>query len=156
MTDPALRDVSDSRRLLFRRHRDQAKRRYLKAVLLLVAAVLAGVVIGVGGALLYLKNRYHHRPPRPDAVAGIMLERMRGLMTLDSDEESRLRIIIDSHMNEVDAIRRQSFGEFRAVIDRMNEEMVEVIGPERHAKWKAYTEKRFGRKHGDDRDGGEK
>ncbi|MCD8140797.1 MAG: hypothetical protein LUE17_13635 [Planctomycetaceae bacterium] len=146
MTDHTLKQVSDSQRIIVSHHAKREKKRYAKAILLLLLAVLAGVVIGVGGTLVYIKNKFHRRPPSPDAVAEMLTRHMHEAVTLQGDEDSRIRDIIDDHMSEVDAMRRSTFRDFRTVMDRMNQQIAEVLGPERYALWVKERERRFGKR----------
>lgn len=144
--------VSESQRLI-RQHHASHKKQYAKAILLILVAVVAGVVIGVGGTVLYFKNKMHRVPPHPKAIGEAMLEHMHGLMTLNPDEEARVRVIIDEHVGEVEAMRKESFQNIRDVFTRMHGKLETVLGPERMKIWQADREKRFGdkRKYGDRR-----
>ncbi len=144
--------VSDSQRLVRQQYAVHQRRRYAKAVLFLLVAVVAGMVIGAGGTLVYVKNKMYRLPPNPRAIGAAMLDHMRGLMTLTPDEESAVKGIIDEHVGEVDALRKSSFATIRGVFSRMNGEIEAVIGPERMKVWRDDKEKRYGRRHlGDNR-----
>lgn len=145
MTDDSLTPTSGSRRVIVE-HQHARKKRCAKAILLFVVAFLAGIVIGVGGTLLFLKNRFHRRPPKPPEVAAMITKHMREVIALSPEEEVKVTAIIDEHMNEVDAMRRATFGSFRTVIDRMNDQISEVIGSERFEKWDKDKKSRFGKR----------
>ena len=148
MTEHTLKQASDSQRFISRKHQAREKKRYAKAILLLLLAVLAGVVIGVGGTLLYVKSKFHRRPPKADAVAAMVVGCIRESVTLNPEEERRLTAIVDERMQEVDALRRSSFDTFRNAMQQMNEQIAEVLGPERNAKWAVDKEKFFGKRAG--------
>lgn len=146
MTDNMLKQASESQRTILRQHQAREKKRYFKAVLLLLLAVFAGVAIGVGGTVLYMRDKFRRRPPSPEAVADMVVGRMREAIPLKPEEETRLHGVIDEHMREVDAFRRANFDNFRAVMDRMNARIAEVVGPERNATWNNAKEKYFGKR----------
>lgn len=146
MSEHTLKAASDSQRFISRKHQAREKKRYVKAILLLLLAVLAGVAIGVGGTLLFIRDKFHRRPPKADAVAQMVVGRMRESVTMNPDEERRLTAIVDERMREVDAMRRSSFDSFRDIMERMNEQITEVLGPERTAKWEVDKEKFFGKR----------
>lgn len=131
-------------------HNARTGRRYAKAVGLMLLAVLAGVVIGVACSVLYFNKRMHRPPPKGEAIAKSIVNRIDSLVKLSPDEERRLTVIADARMKEVDAIRRNSFGEMRKVFDTMSGEIAEVIGPERAKVWNEYRDKRWGDKRGRD------
>ncbi len=126
--------LSESKRLLAR-HNAIHGRRCWKALALLALAVLAGAVIGAGGTIVYFKKKMHKVPPRPDAIAGAMMERMQALVAVDPGESEQLKGIINSHMREIEVIRKGSFQEIRGICKRMDEEVAKVLGPERAGKW---------------------
>ena len=144
--------VSDSQRLIRQHYAVNQRWRYAKAVLFLLVAVAAGVVIGAGGTLVYVKNKMYRLPPNPEAIGAAMLDHMRGLVALTPDEEAAVKGIIGEHVGEVDALRRSSFATIRGVFRRMNEKIEVVIGPERMKIWRDDKEKRYGRKHSRHRD----
>ena len=123
-------------------HNAARKRRYAKAVALILVAVLAGVIIGVGGAVLFLNKKMHRVPPRPEAIADAMINRVGELVTITPDEDARLRVIAHEHMNEVDEIREQSFEDMHVVFRRMNDQVDTLLGPERAKVWKEYRDRR--------------
>ncbi len=133
--------VSESKRLLARHHAIHG-RRYWKALALLTLAVFAGVVIGVGGTVLYFQKKMHWVPPRPDAIAGAMLERMQSLVNVNPQEGEQLKGIINSHMREVEEVRKGSFREIRGVCKRMDAEVAKVLGSDRAKIWELDKEKR--------------
>lgn len=130
-------------------HNARTGRRYAKATALMLLAVLAGVIIGVGCTVLYFNNRMHRPPPRGDAIAAAIMKRLDELVKLTPDEERRLREITDVRMKEVDGIRKGSFADIRRVFDVMHGEIGEVIGPERAKVWTEYRDKRWRNKRRD-------
>ena len=89
-----------------------------------------------------------------DAIAEAMIGRMHEMFGLEGDEETRLKEIIHRNMQGVEGIRKGSFKEIRGVFRKMNGELGEVLGPERHNQRNDDRDKRFGRKrrHKDDPD----
>ncbi len=139
-------DVSESRRHIARHHATHGRRRYLKAGAFLLLAMLAGFAIGVGSTVLYIKDKMHRVPPSPDAIEDAMVGRMQTLLGISPDEEEKLRDVIDSHMEKVEDIRRDSFDSIRDVFREMDSQFLDILGPDRHRVWKEEREKRFHRK----------
>ncbi|MDR1744431.1 MAG: hypothetical protein LBS30_01610 [Planctomycetota bacterium] len=144
-------ETTTSQRLIRQQHAAR-KKRYAQAVALIVLAVLAGVVIGVGGTVLHFRNTMHRIPPRPKAIGDAMIGHMRGLIATTPEEERRVREVIDSHLEEVDAMRRESFRAIREVFGRMDAPLESILGPDRMKIWREDRERRFSRKHRDMRD----
>lgn len=124
------------------RHAPGKRTGYGKALLLLLLAVLAGVIIGFGGAVIYFEKKMYRMPPRPDALATAIVDRLDSLVQLNPDERKRLAVIADTYMQEVESVRKKSFEEIRGVLDKMHGEVGEVVGPERAKIWKDYRDKR--------------
>lgn len=148
--NPEESKVSESQRLITRMHATQNKR-YAKAVLLILIAMAAGIVIGAGGAVVYMKKHFHRVPPKPEAIAQAMMEHMHSILKVAPDEETRIKEIIDKHMTEAEQIRKKSFADSRPVFEKMNAAIEEVLGPERFKVWdddkvRRWGDKKLGRK----------
>lgn len=141
MNTPPDIPVAESQRLIAKHHVPQG-RRYAKAVALMALAVLAGIIIGVGGTVLYFNKKLHRVPPRPDAIAQAIVNRLRELVALTPDEEKSVQAIVDVRMKEVDDIRKNSFQDIRDAFDNLDEDLTPIIGAERVQKWKDYKEMR--------------
>lgn len=140
--------VSESQRFVME-HRAARKRRYLKAVILIAVAVLAGFVMGVGASIIFSKGRFHRIPPNPRAIGVKMIEHLKGVVTLSDDEEKRIVEIMENHVANVEALRDASRDAYIGMMD----DVESVLGPERAKAWKEYKEKTFKPrgKHGRDR-----
>lgn len=121
------------------------RRTYLKAGLFLFLAIIAGMVIGVGVTLLFIKSRMHMQMPKADQIGRSVLKRLRETVELTDDEKSRLEEIILSHMIEVDKVRTESLNAISLEFDEMNEQVDEILGPERSAKWEADKRQHYGK-----------
>lgn len=140
-TEPDDMTVSDSQRLIARNHAKQT-RRWVKAVALLLAAVAAGVVIGVGGTILFFDKKMHRVPPKPDAIVDAMVNRIRELTNATDDEAARMKEVLDQHMDEIDEMRRKYFADTRRMFENMDTEVDAIIGVERGKIWREYKKKR--------------
>lgn len=144
--------VAESQRLIARHHASQGKR-YAKAVALMALAVLAGIIIGAGGTVLFFNKKLHRVPPRPDAIAQAIVNRLQELVTLTPEEEAKVQAIVDARMKEVDTVRKNSFRDIRGVFESMDDDLKPILGPERLQVWKDYKEKRAKEKRRPRRDG---
>lgn len=133
---------TESQRIVTRLNASQ-KRRYAKGVGFLLVAVAAGIVIGVGGSIVYFKNAYHRVPPTPEAIAQAMLEHMHRLLNLKPEEESKITEIIYRHLDEVDTLRDESRENTREVFQRMNGEIETVVGSDRYKIWDEFKQKNW-------------
>lgn len=122
-----------------------ARRRYLLAVLLLALTLLAGAVIGVSLTVVYFEKR-PPRPPRPEDVGKALVDRMSEFLALSEKETKDLRAVVDRRMKVVKEIRDESWLAIREEFDALSEEVRELVGGERYAKWEAERNKRFGDK----------
>ena len=134
--------LSDSQRLLARHHAVQ-KRRWIKAIAFVSLFVAAGVVIGVGGTLLFFKNKMHRVPPKRDAIVASMVEKMGERVTLTRDEEKRLGELMEGYFDEIEDVRKESFQSVKAIFKRMDQGIESILGPERFKVWYDYKEKKM-------------
>ena len=134
--------LSDSQRLLARRHAVR-KRRWVKAVAFVLLFIVAGGVIGVGATLLYVRNKMHRVPPKRDAIVASMVEKMGERVPLTKDEEKRLTDLMEGYFDEIEDVRKESFQSVKAIFKRMDESIESVLGPERFKVWYEYKEKKM-------------
>lgn len=122
------------------------KKRFAKAACLLLLAVLAGVVIGVGGTILYFQSSTKSKRGT-SAIADAMMRRLGGLVTLTPEESARVRAVVDSRLEKIAELRKRRFKEIRQVFLDMDAPMEEIIGKNRMDVWKAYRSERFERRN---------
>lgn len=142
MNQDSAMNLSDSRRLIALR-RGARKRRWIRGVLFVALFVVIGFIIGVGSTLVYVKDRMHRLPPRRDAIAAAMLEKMREHVDVTPDEEERLTALLQGHFDEIEAVRNKSFESVRGVFREMDASIESVLGPERFKTWYDYKEQRL-------------
>jgi hypothetical protein len=100
--------------------------RLLTAVLL-VATFAAGTVAGAGLCRWLGPGR---PPPPPPMVAGIPL----GELGLSEEQQHKALAIMERHRPELDAILRETFPKVRAINERMERELAEVLTAEQRAR----------------------
>lgn len=146
MSSDANATSTSSARISARLHKPAAsrRRRYLKAGLLLLFALIAGIAIGVSSTLMYFKNKFPRKRPTTEEVAQGILERMEKSVALTPDEHDKIAGIIKFHMNEVDRVRKESFNVLFDEMDKMSDNIAEILGPERNDVWEADKDKHFG------------
>ncbi len=128
-------------------HRAGGKPRYWLAVLLLLLAVAAGVVIGVGGTIVYFDRKTFPARPKTEEIPGLIISRMREFFPVDSEEEGKLEGVIRSRLGEVARIRDTSRNDIREQFEGMGGEMERILGPDRYKTWDDYRKKRMGESH---------
>lgn len=152
---PPAADTRTSARLSHRRHAHaKGWKSWLVAGLCLLLVLAAGVVIGVGATVIYFERR-DFRPPRPAEVGKTILDRMGDTVSLSSDERTRISDMIDARMATVESLRTESLERIRGEFDEMRNDIDEVLGPARSAKWEEEVKKRMGerKRHRRGRDG---
>ena len=112
-------------------------KRKLGAVLALIAAFALGGVAGGFGMKSYMLSRFaeHFGGPPGRARMGFRLEAMTRTLDLNEAQRSKLQQIFDKHEDE----RRQVFSrcepEHRALRDKVDAEIREVLTPEQRRKY---------------------
>lgn len=131
-----------------RRHsHSKGWRTYLVAAVCLFLALAAGVVIGVGGTIIYFKRR-DFTPPPPDRLGKTILDNLKATVDLSAAENDRISAMVEARMLEVERLRRESLDRIRGEFDDMRDDIDDVLGPDRSAKWEEYVKRRMGeRKH---------
>lgn len=131
--------VSDRRTGHYHPRRQTGKRRLL-SLFAALALVALGAVIGCGLTIIYFRNNMTPRPPQPDEMADRILTRMHRTFPVEADEDAEIRRIVLERMTEIKELRRSSFRAIREQFDGMNDDLLQVLGPDRHQKWKNVVE----------------
>lgn len=100
----------------------------LLSALLLVATFAAGAVTGAG-ILRFLgppPGPPHHGPGAPPMFAPLPLEELE----LSADQKTKIRAILERHRPELEAILQESFPKVRAVNDKVEKEVRDVLSEE--------------------------
>ncbi len=122
----------------------RARRGYLKAAVLLLLALCAGIVIGASGTFIYVKQTMRRSPPKAEQLGKSIMTRMSERVALSGDEKRQIESIIDSHMEIVEAIRQETIDQIRGEFDTMNDSIDTVLGAERSQQWEADKKHRYG------------
>lgn len=126
----------------------RGRRPYLFAGVLLVIALLAGIVIGAGGAVIFFERRGRPKPPSPEEVGRKLAKDVGGFVDLNETEREQLRVAIVARMQKVADIRKQSWDDIQEQFDALSYETEDIIGSERYQKWEAERDRRQMEKRG--------
>lgn len=121
------------------------RRSRLLAVVLFLATLTVGAVIGAGAAVIYMKEK-RPRPPSPEQVGESIMARMSASIDMSESEKAELRKAVFEHMEKVAAIRKKSWDDIRDQFDAMQDDVVDLLGPERYEVWEAARDQRLGGK----------
>ena len=112
---------------------DAVSTRWIAAVVV-AAAFVAGVLVGVAGAHFFL---LHHRPRVPHRAAHFMVERLDRRLDLSDEQEKKIEAIIQRRHERMNAIWSESRPRVRAEIEAANAEIAQVLSPEQRTKFEA-------------------
>ncbi len=115
------------------------RRLHLWTALVLVAVFAGGVATGVGASWA-LRPPPHGRPGRPPAGGG--LPPFVGELGLSAEQQARVRAIVEGHRGEMEAAIRDAFPRVRAIQDRVDGEIREVLTPEQAARFDSLRSRR--------------
>lgn len=119
------------------------------AVVVVIAAFLAGVVAGVGGEFAWLVH--NHRLPRPGSrnMTQRLVDRLDRELHFDAKQRTSVTTIIESHRTRIDATWSSVRPQVEKEIDATNAEIEKVLTPEQREKFKALQVKMRSRsRHG--------
>jgi hypothetical protein len=95
---------------------------------------IAGVTTGCLFGALHLKKRHIIGPPHSGDVAGRMREHLRKALDLSAEQEATIRPIVDATSAKLEAIRIESAGRVRAVMEESKREIAPQLNPEQQKK----------------------
>ena len=103
------------------------------AALLIVAALIAGIVVGVAGDRAWM--HWHRNAPRPPRLDRLV-EHFDRTLGLTPQQHDSVKQIIDRHRQRIEAISASIRPQMRQEIDAMNAEIEKVLNPEQQKKFR--------------------
>jgi Spy/CpxP family protein refolding chaperone len=114
-----------------------------------IAAFLAGILVGVAGDHLYL---IHGGRLSPRHAAGFsadrMTERLAGELDLSSQQKTQVQQIIERHRAIIDSTMKSVRPQIRKELDATNAEIETILTPEQRARFANFRMK-IGSRHRD-------
>jgi len=115
-------------------------RRTWPMVVLGLVIVVSGAVIGAGTTVLLLKDRLA-RPPSPgERSTDRIVEDLRGRYDLTDEQARKVREIMASSMDALEAIHRDAQSRAEASREKLRTEMKKVLTPEQFQRWELQFE----------------
>lgn len=121
------------------------------AVVVVIAAFLAGVVAGVGGEFAWLvhNRRILPRPGGSRNATQRLVERLDRELHFDAKQRTSVTTIIESHRKNIDATWSSVRPQVEKEIDATNAEIEKLLTPDQREKFKALQAKMRSRsRHG--------
>ena len=100
-----------------------------------VVILLAGVVIGVGGAMVYYEAE---KPPRPTGIEHLRRRNFPNLkeeLQLTEAQDKEIKEIFQAHMKNLQEIRMEGRKRIGTEMNSLNKKVLEVLTDEQDAKW---------------------
>ena len=124
-------------------------------VLAMLGIFAAGTVIGGFGTTAWRRHARSHLTAREYSERHF--QHMVDYLQLTDEQADRVRPMMAEFAEQIRAVRRESFGDVRAIFDEMNAQLEAELTPEQLAKHHEFLEKqrarfeRAARRRGDDR-----
>lgn len=103
------------------------------AALLIVAALIAGIVVGVAGDRLYMMRRVPH-PPR--FMSDRFVEHLDRELQLTPQQRDAVKQISERHRQRIQALSDSIRPQMRQELDAMNAEIENVLNPDQQKKFR--------------------
>jgi hypothetical protein len=125
-----------------------------KALLMMSATFVAGILIGVLGTGFFARSFYHgHRPTdrkdMPERSRGNFVEKIFQVVKADSGQAKMMRPILESTMAKIDSLQEAGDRDARAVIANMKEKLTPILKPEQLERLEKFTSRKH--KQGEER-----
>ena len=115
------------------------------AALLIVAALITGIVVGVAGDRAWM--HWHRNAPRPPRLDRLV-EHLDRTLNLTPQQRVSVKQIIDRHGQRIDAISASIRPQVRQEIEAMNAEVEKVLTPEQVTKFRELSSRMHRRRGG--------
>ena len=110
---------------------------YVTGILFLVC----GLIIGSGSTLLLIQTAVHKMIAQPEILPARILDRMEYRLSLKPEQRTAIEQIVEKRMAAFEAIRRRVSPEIQTELDRLRNEVSDVLDPEQKAQWELQFDK---------------
>jgi hypothetical protein len=111
------------------------RRRRWPTVLLALAIFAAGLVCGAGATVLVVVNRVQHAIRHPEEAPARLAAVLQRRLDLTNEQRTQVEAIIARRQAELIAIRRQFQPQIAGQLDRLRDEIGEVLTDDQRVRW---------------------
>ncbi|HEX9500411.1 MAG TPA: hypothetical protein VGA10_02035 [Thermoanaerobaculia bacterium] len=101
--------------------------------MVVIAAFIGGVFVGIAGDHFYL---LHHRPARPQFSTRRIVEHLDRELHFSPQQKSDVQQIIDRHHARIDTLMAGIQPQVRAELDTVNAEIEKILTPQQRVEFK--------------------
>jgi hypothetical protein len=112
-------------------------RRWVRLLLALVV-FLSGVGVGVGGALIVVRNRVLHAIHHPDEMPALLAVRLRLRLRLSDEQVQRVEAIFTQRQRALQDIRRRVQPDVEAELERVEQQVAAVLDEQQRQAWQRH------------------
>lgn len=117
-------------------HLPQPRKRDVIPFVLAAVILLCGVVIGMGGTILFLRyqalNIIQHPEELPDRITNLVQNHY----SLDKAQTEEVRVILNEHLRELEKLRQDTRPIIDTHLDAVRDKIAVVMGEERGEDWR--------------------
>ncbi|HKS24586.1 MAG TPA: hypothetical protein VJZ76_17425 [Thermoanaerobaculia bacterium] len=106
------------------------------AALLIVAALIAGIVVGVAGDRAYLRYTRHMAPHPPRFSSDRMIQHLDHELQFTPQQREAVKQIIERHRQRIQALSDSIRPQMRQELDATNAEIEKVLNPDQQKKFR--------------------
>jgi hypothetical protein len=111
------------------------RRRLWIGVLLSLVIFVSGGLAGMGTTLIVSRNRVLYAIHHPEQMPSLIAARMRGKLNLSEEQVLQVETILGRRQLAIQAIRRQFQPQVERELDRVEEEIAQVLDDQQRARW---------------------
>ena len=117
----------------------------------IIAAWVLGVLLGSFGTLRCAQFGFHGPWGNPEKFRKHMMDKFTRKLSLTSDQQQKVSVILDETRVKLDALRQESRPKFEAIRNSSKEEIRKILTPEQIGKFEimsAEMDAKFKKRHG--------
>ena len=103
------------------------KRRPWRSLLLGLAILLCGILIGAGITVIVLQKVVLYAIHHPEQVPNRLTERLRGKLGLSDDQAKKIKAILNERQKAFQALRRATRPKMERELERLKEDVAAVL-----------------------------
>lgn len=112
--------------------------RLVRRILLSLALLISGSVIGSGITVIMVARGVHYRIHHPEVFPARAAARLQRTLELSDEQSQQVEQILREQQKDILAIRRECQPRFEREVDEIREEISGVLTPAQDRKWRAW------------------
>lgn len=112
------------------------RRRWWRSLLVGIAILFCGMLIGSGLTMRVLWNRVTDIVQHPDQLPQRITQRVNRFLDLTPEQQTKVQDILAKRQLSIEALRRQVYPNIQSEMDGLRDDVAAILNPDQARRWK--------------------